>query len=211
MYVWCWELYATFWTFCQFVLMCVWYWGSSVSLDCYLVVFASWFWCLSAVEDHLWAGSAIWAFLPVDSDIYLLLSTECHLGILPIGSDVWLSLRPLCAEKVFVWASVPFTLGASQVAQVVKNPPANAGYIRDVGLIPGLGRSPGGWHGNPLQHSCLENTVDRGVWWATVHKVTKSWTRLKWFSTAQHSTSHPWRGFVINLLLVCECVFHLCD
>ena len=53
-------------------------------------------------------------------------------------------------------------LGASQVVLVVKNPPANAGDIRDVGLIPGSGRSPGGEHGNPLQHSCLENPMDRG-------------------------------------------------
>ena len=54
--------------------------------------------------------------------------------------------------------------GASQVALVVKNLPANAGDIRDAGSIPGSGRSPGGGHGNPLQHSCLENTMDRGDW-----------------------------------------------
>ena len=54
-------------------------------------------------------------------------------------------------------------LGASQVALVVKNPPAKAGDIRDVGSVPGLGRSPGGGHGNPLQYSCLENPKDRGV------------------------------------------------
>ena len=58
--------------------------------------------------------------------------------------------------------------GASQVAPVVKNPPANAGDIRDVGLIPGLGISPGGGHGNRLQYSCLENPMDRGAWRATV-------------------------------------------
>ena len=51
---------------------------------------------------------------------------------------------------------------------VVKNPPANAGDIRDTGSTPGLGRSPGGGHGNPLQYSCLENPVDIGAWWATV-------------------------------------------
>ena len=50
---------------------------------------------------------------------------------------------------------------------------ANAGDIRDVGSIPGLGRSLGGGHGNPLQYSSLENPMGRGVWWATVHKVTK--------------------------------------
>jgi len=58
---------------------------------------------------------------------------------------------------------------------VVKNPPANAG---DVGSIPGLGRSPEGEHGNPLQYFCLKNSMDRGTWWATVHGVTKNLTRL---------------------------------
>jgi len=56
---------------------------------------------------------------------------------------------------------------------VVKNPPANAG---DAGSIPGSGRSPGGGNGNPLQYSCLENSMDRGAWQATVHGVTKSQT-----------------------------------
>ena len=62
---------------------------------------------------------------------------------------------------------------------VVKNLPANAGDTGDSGLIPGSGRSPGGGHGNPLQCSCLGNPVDRRAWWATIHKVTKSQTRLK--------------------------------
>ena len=57
---------------------------------------------------------------------------------------------------------------------MVKSPPANAGDLRDSGLTPGLGRSPGGGHGNPLQYSCMENPKDRGAWWATVHGVTKS-------------------------------------
>ena len=61
------------------------------------------------------------------------------------------------------------------VTSVVKNPPANAG---DTGLIPDLGRSPGGGNGNPLQYSCLGNPMDGGAWWATVCGVTKSWTRL---------------------------------
>ena len=65
---------------------------------------------------------------------------------------------------------------------MVKNSPNNAGDIRDLGSIPGLGRSPGGGHGNPLQYSCLENFTDRGAWWATVHRVAKSWTRLKQLS-----------------------------
>ena len=61
---------------------------------------------------------------------------------------------------------------------MVKNLPANAGDSGDVGLIPGLGRSPGGGNGNLLQYSCQDSPMDRGVWWATVQGVAKSWTRL---------------------------------
>ena len=69
------------------------------------------------------------------------------------------------------------------MALVVKNLPANAGEIRDMGSIPGLGRSPGGGHGHPLQYSCLENPMDRGARRSTVHSVAKSQTRLKPLST----------------------------
>ena len=78
-------------------------------------------------------------------------------------------------------------LGASQVALVVKNLPAN---VRDVGSIPGWGRSPGGRHGNPLQYSCPENSMDRGAWWATVHGVTKSRTQLSNYTFTSPPT--PW-------------------
>ena len=57
---------------------------------------------------------------------------------------------------------------------VVKNPPASVGDVRDTGLIPGMGRSPGGGSDNPLQCSCLENSMDRGAWWATVHGSAES-------------------------------------
>ena len=67
-------------------------------------------------------------------------------------------------------------VGALLVAQMVKKSACNVG---DIGLIPGLGRNPGGGNGNPLQSSCLENAMDRGAWRATVHGVTKSWTQLK--------------------------------
>ena len=66
--------------------------------------------------------------------------------------------------------------GASQVALVVKDPPANAGDIRDAGLILTLGRTPGEGNGNPLQYSCLGNSLVRGAWGAAVHGVTKSRT-----------------------------------
>ena len=65
---------------------------------------------------------------------------------------------------------------------MVKNLPANAGDVRDVGLLPGSGRSPGEGNGNPFQYSCLNNPMDRGAWQATVHRLTKSQTRLKGLS-----------------------------
>ena len=67
---------------------------------------------------------------------------------------------------------------ATKVA-LVKNLPANAGDIRDPGLIPGSGRSPGRGHSNPFQYSCLENPMDRRAWKAIVHRVTQRWTWLK--------------------------------
>ena len=65
------------------------------------------------------------------------------------------------------------SLPLAQVVLVMKNLLVNAGDIRDTGLIPGSGRFPGGGHGHPLQCSCLENPMDKGVWWATVHEVHK--------------------------------------
>ena len=72
---------------------------------------------------------------------------------------------------------------------MVKNPPSNAGDIRDTSSIPGSGRSPGGGHGNPLQYSCLENSLDRGAWRATVHGVAQSWKCLKRLSSSSSSSS----------------------
>ena len=68
------------------------------------------------------------------------------------------------------------------MALVVKNSLANAGDLRDASSIPGLGRSPGGEHGNSLQYSCLENPMGRKVWRTMVHRVTKNWTQLKQLS-----------------------------
>ena len=75
------------------------------------------------------------------------------------------------------------------VALVVKNLPANAGDMRDAGLIPGSGRSPGGGQGNTLQYSCLENPMDRGAWQATVHRVAKS---------SDQPRDHCMRGQVVS-------------
>ena len=82
------------------------------------------------------------------------------------------------------WTELLWFFWAFQVVLVVKNLPAIAGDVRTVGSIPGLGRCPGGGHGNPVQYSCLENPIDRGAWRATVHRVAKSQTRLKWLSTS---------------------------
>ena len=76
-----------------------------------------------------------------------------------IVTNIVLYILKLLRKQTFKWAS--------QVARVVKNLPANAGDISNVGLILGLGGSPGAGHGNPLQSSCLENPTDRGAWWAT--------------------------------------------
>ena len=105
--------------------------------------------------------------------------------------------------------NLPTISGISQVVLAVKIPSASAGDIRDVGSIPGPGRSPGGGHGSPLQYSCLEDPMDREAWWATDCGITKSRTRLKRLST--HSCIHPNinssrpRGVcatVLNLLLL---------
>ena len=76
---------------------------------------------------------------------------------------------------LFITELCPLT-GASQVALVVKKPPANAGDVRDESLIPGLGRSPGEGNGNPLQYYCMENPMGIGARRATVHRITQSWT-----------------------------------
>ena len=96
------------------------------------------------------------------------------------------------------------------MARVLKDLPANAGYTRGVGSIPGSGRSPGVGNGNPLQHSCLENVLDRGAWWSTVHGIAESQTPLsthakfvmpqfcgstRWYTTplSSKNCSEPWR------------------
>ena len=69
--------------------------------------------------------------------------------------------------------------GGFSVGTVVKNTPANAGGERNLGLIPGSGRAPGGGNDNPLQYSCLENSIDKGAWQPIVHRVAKSQTQLR--------------------------------
>ena len=92
-------------------------------------------------------------------------------------------------------AAAAFCLLGSPGCAVVKNLPANAGNISDVGLIPGSGRAPKGGHGNLLHYSCLKNSMNRGTWWATVHRVIKSRTRLSDKHTHTHSAYHTCISF----------------
>ena len=89
------------------------------------------------------------------------------------------------------------------MALVVKNhPPANVGDARDLGSIPGLGGSPEGEHGNPLQYSYLENPMDTGAWWAVVHRFTKNQTQLKRLSMLQCQVYFQLWEPVTHLLLM---------
>ena len=105
--------------------------------------------------------------------------------------------------------------GASQVALVVKNQPVNAGDTRDVGSIPGSGRSPGIGNSNPLQYCCVENPMDRGAWWATVHRIAKSQTWLKQLNTHIYAVymSIPISQFILLLffpLVVHTFILYIC-
>ena len=109
---------------------------------------------------------------------FLVIHTAKGFGIVSKAEiDVFLELSSFFHE-------IPW---APQVALAVKNPPASAGEVRDVGSIPGSGRSLGGGHGDPLQYSCLESPMDRGAWRATVHRVEKSQTQLKRLSMQAHN------------------------
>ena len=86
------------------------------------------------------------------------------------------SVHGIFQARVLEWGAIAFS--TFQVVLVVKNPPANAGYLGDGGLVLGSERSPQVGNGNLLQDFCLENSMDRRTWWATVHEVARSWTRL---------------------------------
>ena len=86
---------------------------------------------------------------------------------------------------------------------VGKESTCSAGDTGDSGSIPESGRSPGGGHGNPLQYSCLENLMNRGAWQATVRRVAKSWTQLKWLSTHTHVLTYLTQTIIWNRFLLC--------
>ena len=130
-----------------------------------------------------WTGQCTWLWPRSFSIKYMLSSCthaeECSVQQclqLPKLEATQLSINVTIDKYRYLYIQVM----ASQVVLVVKNLLASAGDRRDVGLIPGLGRFPGEGHGNPLQYIFLENPVDTGVWQATVHRVIKSQTWLKW-------------------------------
>ena len=105
------------------------------------------------------------------------------------------------------------------MALVVKNPPANAGVVKDLSPIPGLGRYHGVGNSNPFQYSCLENSMGRGAWRTTVHEATMNWTQLSdwtttnWIAKLQFpltwDDSYVLGLYILWLLIVVWKIFHL--
>ena len=122
-----------------------------------------------------------------DSVTHYLFITSYFQVLFPYKLFQIIEYSSLCCRVGLCRLSILYTVlcicWGSQMTLIEKILSDKAGDIRDLSLIPESGRSPGGVHGNPLQYSCLENPMDGGAWRATVHKVTKRWTRLKQFST----------------------------
>ena len=109
-----------------------------------------------------------------------------HFSLSCIGEGNGNLLQCFCLENPRdrgAWWAVVCGVAESNTTEVTEqqqqHEPVNAGDSKDMGLIPGLGRSSGGGHGNPLQYSCPENSTDLGAWWFIVHRPQKSWTQLK--------------------------------
>ena len=105
---------------------------------------------------------------------------------------------------------IMYKFRAFQMALVVRNLPANAGDIRDAGLLPGSGRSPGGGHGHPLQYSCLEKPMDRGAWQVTVHGVAQSQIQVKLSSFTRMPHTRMLQGVTVTAGLSCGFRHLLC-
>ena len=150
---------------------------------------------LSSYLGHLPTCGTHLSFSGRDQSSCVLLNAHYVLGL---GLDVLYSPF-LLALTITQQVGTIFISWTSQVALVVKNPPGNAGDIRDTGSIPGSGRSPGGGPSNPLQYFCLENPKDRGTWWATVHGVAKSQTQMKQLNTHTHTHTHTCTHIIISI------------
>ena len=136
------------------------------SKTCQLLLSGPCYFCCQSMDlTSLWS----WSLCPWSMFIYSLREYPC-----------------LCLTQYkYVWVS--------WVALVVKTLPTSEGDIRDVGSIPGSGRSPGGEHGSLLQYTCLENPMDRGAWQAMVHRVTQSQTHWRDLARVQHTWICPFQ------------------
>ena len=133
---------------------------------------------------------------------FLLSKLLCFLFFNEVNVINFYDGKDLYPHQILSYFPIPWMgVRASQAALVVKNLPTSAGDVRDVGLIPGSGRSPGGGHGDPLQYLCLENPMDRGAWRAAVLRVAKSQTQ--WRDLA----GLPWTIFVLFSYSTLVCNF----
>ena len=141
--------------------------------------------CDFAHEDHValnFSGTQLLIFLPLCGPLGVT-SGHCELSFPLNFQNKCNLLLVLCSylqinDALFPFCMCPLPARGFPGGTNGKNSPANAGDVRDVGSIPGSGRSPGGGNGNPLQYSCLGNPMDKGAWWATVHGAAKSQTQL---------------------------------
>ena len=141
--------------------------------------------CLGVFLLCLPGHSASWSWLTISFPMLGKFSAIISSNIFSLVVSLFSFWNPYNASDG-AFNVVPKLSWASQVVLVVKNPPANEGDIRHLGLFPRSGKSPGGGHGNPLQYPCLEKPMDRGDWWAAVDGVAKSWAWLKQLSRHAH-------------------------
>ena len=138
--------------------------------SCRAALSLAWHSCLSPSEDYPVNGPCSGVILrPGDAEVI------CGLCVATcLRRAAWRADDPQGLNRAFLPQKCVALNWASQVALVVKNPPANSGDIRDAGLIPESRRLPGGGHGNPLRCSSLVNPKDRGAWWAAAYRVAES-------------------------------------
>ena len=128
---------------------------------------------LSVLSDSLWPHG----LSPPGSSVHGVLQTRILERVARTTLHIILTVYIHSSSNLLAPQFLSFPSDASG-----KEPTCHAGDLRDAGSIPGSGWSPGGGHSNPLRYSCLESPMDRGAWWARVHKVTQNQTQLKWLS-----------------------------